>query len=230
MSEENKIPEEIKSLVKKLTSLTDESQIVKELQEILKELLTETELHFSTNGGKTIFVKPLEIEAYHYKDGIFEDECVHVHKLQKNRQGKVYIHRYKSNAGESKALRAANRAGMDLVLSDSDDYALAVLIRSAEIGFENQLEEISGPANLVKKLFEKINLDYKTIAQSLKNDEAEIFVEEGVPCIQGIEDEVVLFECEDKGKKNDKTVEFSERIHVSGGKQNLSLRAIFKKA
>lgn len=222
--------EDIKKLVDELKDLKAEEEIVEKLQKILEALLTKTELRFSAKDEKTVYVKPLEIEAYYYNESKnFKDECVHVHKLQKNRQGKVYIHRYKSNAGESKALRAANRAGMDLVLSDSDDYAFAVLIRSAEIGFEDQLEEISGPANLVKKLFEKLNLDYKTIAQSLKNDEAEILVEEKVPCIHGIEDKNVLFECKNKGKKNDKIVEFSERIHVSGSKKSLPLRATFKK-
>lgn len=231
--------EDIKKLVDELKDLKAEEEIAGKvvdgklqqegkLQEILKTLLTETELRFSTNGGKTVYVKPLEIEAYYYNESKnFKDECVHVHKLQKNRQGKVYIHRYKSNAGESKALRAANRAGMDLVLSDSDGYAFAVLIRSAEIGFENQLEEISGPANLVKKLFKKLNLDYKTIAQSLKNDEAEILVEEKVPCIHGIEDKNVLFECEETDKEKSEVV-FSPRINIYRGKKDLPLRANLK--
>lgn len=238
MSEENKIPEEIKKFVDELKDLKTEEDIVKKLQEILEALLKETELRFSSEDKKTVYVKPLEIEAYYYNEGVFEDECVHVHKLQKNRQGKIYIHRYKSKAGESKALRYINRAGMDLVLSNSDKYALAVLVRDAKIYTKSGTGEKdiccsgvgSHPAILLMTLLKEFgkDFDYEKLSESPKSELSEI---------EGIEDKVVLFECENKGEVAPPSKR--KNIYMSKSKQNdekaekfknLELRAIFKKA
>lgn len=212
---EKKVPEEIEKLVKKLTSLTDESQIVEKLQEILEVLLTTTELRF-TKDKTTVIVKPLEIEAYYYNEGVFEDECVHNHLLQRNRQGQIYLHRRmrKEDFKMSKFLYPYQRVGMDLVLSDSDDYTLAILIKCAEI----DSEKIAGQSKVVKKVLEKLGLDYNDLRDEVEKQDKT----KELSCV---ETQSVLVKCEDNGKIK----KFSKRKNVSGNKKNLPLRATFRR-
>lgn len=201
-----------KILIEKISLLnkqTEEKNIEKILKDLLSTLLIYFEIDFSLNG-KTVIIKPLEVEAYYYADE-YIDECVHAHYLQKNRFGKIYIHRYKSKEGKSKAIRYIKRAGMDLVLSDNDK-ALAVLIRTALVNGKR----IQGPANLVKTLFNELSINYSEQAKKLKNSNT---IEE----IPFVETSKVLIESNSFDKKID--INFSRRININRGKTDAELRA-----
>jgi hypothetical protein len=91
-------------------------------------------------------IYPVEVEIYYYKQGVFEDECCHRNDLQKNNFGKLYFHRElnrktKRRCEEKEALiDTSYYGGVDVCVSDSEDYYLSILIRSAYIKNRNNKE------------------------------------------------------------------------------------------
>ncbi len=122
------------------------NNIVQILQDIKTTILWEYKLNI---GGKKII--PLEVEAYYYNQKTFADSYVHKNDLQKNRFGKLYFHR----AGQSRdsALKYGKPRGVDICLSNSEDFYFGLLIRSANI--DRQI--IVGPQKLAQKIATKQN-------------------------------------------------------------------------
>lgn len=141
----------IKTKVKELQKETiDKYKIVKKLQEVNNCFLTEYKLKFKYEG-KTINIIPIETEIYYQNENIdkkiFEDKMIHKNELQQKRFGQLYFHR-KGILKDNKILCATTKTwgGVDVCLSDSDDYYLSILIRSAFITrdikvFKNNIEE-----------------------------------------------------------------------------------------
>lgn len=105
-----------------LTGLSDRQEIVRRLQKIEEILLNEYEVHI---GDVTI--EPLLIESYYHHPDYFPDLCVHAatgskyaQSRQKNNFMKAYIHK-------------PFKTGVDVCLSDSDNFYLSFLIKNARI-------------------------------------------------------------------------------------------------
>ena len=137
--------EKILDLINKLKTSTSDNS-TQNLKEINKIILSEYQINI---GSKKII--PLEVEAYYYNQKTFADTYVHKNDLQKNRFGKLYFHR----AGQSKdsALKYGKPRGVDICLSNSEDFYFGLLIRSANI--DGQI--IVGPQNLAQKIATKEN-------------------------------------------------------------------------
>ena len=124
--------EKMKQLVRNL--LSDSSTPVLYLQQINEALLKEYELHH----GNYLSIQPLQVEIYYVNFQAkppFVDtnmQCLSINsqidpeiwQLQSNNFGKLYFH-----------LRG--RGGIDVCLSDSEQYALCSTIKSARINGEN---------------------------------------------------------------------------------------------
>lgn len=105
------------------------TEIEKQLQKI-NELLV-TNYMFELSNGLRIY--PVEVEAYSKKIE-FDDNFVHANILQKNNYGKFYIHRVGKAGTEKSVYKTGTRKGIDICLSDSDDFYYGVLIRSIKSG------------------------------------------------------------------------------------------------
>ena len=118
--------EELKKLIERLNNKSNESeQIQQVLQRIGAELLTKYEIRV-----KNIIIEPLRVEPYLFIPTIFEDKFIHsengIYGLhQRNRFGKLYIHK--------------GFSGVDIVLSDSDEYAFSFLIKNSRILIDNKV-------------------------------------------------------------------------------------------
>lgn len=150
--------EVLKSSIESLDKATNKEEQIKALQQVNKLLLTEYCLEIADNFK----IYPVEIEAYYYNKGLFEDECVHRNELQKGRErfGKLYFHR-KGNTAENKII--SHRGGVDICLPLSDDNYLAFLVRSARIN--DEIEAINGPAKLAQRIIQFLNDNNPTIKE-----------------------------------------------------------------
>ena len=129
--------EEIKRKVEKLVKLDKKEEIVKRLQEINKLFLTDYMLKLND-----LCIYPIEVEAYYHNcDKNFCDPFVYLNVSQKNNFGKLYCH----------------RSGMDVCLSDSENYYFGLLIRAAYIKDEENV--MFGPKNIKNNVF----VQYKII-------------------------------------------------------------------
>lgn len=133
---------DIRNKVKELEKeTTDEKRIVKKLQEINECFLQNVIIKINR-----LEIYPIEVEIYYYKQGVFEDESCHRNDLQKNNFGKLYFHRElnrktKRRCEEKEALiDTSYYGGVDVCVSDSEDYYLSILIRSAYIKNRNNKE------------------------------------------------------------------------------------------
>ena len=118
---------DLQKLVCELENEKDEKWQVKKLQEIGISLINEYEIHVGNR-----IIKPLLVEAYYYHEGKFEDASVHsaeksqanTYKLarerQKNHFSQLYIH--------------YGRSGLDIVLSQKNDYYLSFLLKCSLVG------------------------------------------------------------------------------------------------
>ena len=102
-----------------------ETVIIPLLREIGAKLLTDYEIRVGA-----ITIEPLRVEPYLFKDGAFEDKFIHKDNgiygaRQRNRCGKFYIH--------------SGYSGVDIVLSDGDDYAFSFLIKNSRILLNGQV-------------------------------------------------------------------------------------------
>lgn len=164
-------------LIKELKQLTNRENIEKALLKIGAELLTKYEIRILN-----IIIEPLRIEPYLFKPCVFEDKFMHHIKAendiiygpqQRNRYGKLYIHK--------------GFSGVDIVLSDENEYALSFLIKNSRILIDNEmaypfvkqyevakiLKEHGIPINydnvvLFKKEIPNNTIVFKTIRNGLK--------------------------------------------------------------
>lgn len=177
--------EELKIIVDELEKVLsnkknkEPDEIVPMLQKIGAELLTKYEIRIGN-----ITIEPLRVEPYLFKQEAFEDKFIHSiikdNKMryygpqQRNRFGKLYIH--------------SGYSGVDIVLSDNDDYAFSFLIKNSRIlingsvaypflkqygvaevlknnGIATDYDEIV----LCKKETSNNNIVFRTIRNGLKN-------------------------------------------------------------
>ena len=124
-------------------------------QEIVKKLQIEAELFLKKSklvvNGIEIF--PKEIEVYYFKKGEFEDGSVHRNELQANNSNHFYVHRNGLNREDPP--KGGNRAGIDFVISNSNDVYYSYLLRSAVVV---DGDPIVGPNNLLNAISEKSRL------------------------------------------------------------------------
>lgn len=119
----------VEKLIEKLKDkINKEEQIQQILREIGAELLTKYEIRI-----KDIIIEPLRVEPYLFMPPIYEDKFMHYIDSkngriygphQRNRFGKLYIHK--------------GFTGVDIVLSDSDEYAFSFLIKNSRILIDNK--------------------------------------------------------------------------------------------
>jgi hypothetical protein len=153
--------EQIKKLVKNLVANENEFKIIESLQNINKLFLTKYILIIN-NGKEKLKICPVEVEAYYFnfKQDIVHDNMIHKDDRQRNHFGQLYFHRTK----KSKRIIASycNRGGVDVCISNSDDYFLSILIRSAYINGKL----ISGINRFIKEFH---NIDYTRIESINQN-------------------------------------------------------------
>lgn len=116
-------------LIKELKQLTNREDIKKTLLKIGAELLTKYEIRILN-----IIIEPLRVEPYLFIPSVFKDKFMHHIKAgndiiygpqQRNRYGKLYIHK--------------GFSGVDVVLSDEDEYAFSFLIKNSRILIDNKV-------------------------------------------------------------------------------------------
>lgn len=124
-------------------------------------------------------IYPIEVESYYYHSKQFPDPYVHNNELQSNRLGKLYFHRYGIQAQHE--IKKENRAGMDICLSDSENYYYGILIRMAKVVNNGASYVITGPALLQNYIVNHLNhhnseinwpaiIDYEANALVLENN------------------------------------------------------------
>lgn len=104
-----------------------------------------------------VFIHPKEIEVYYYEEGTFEDNSVHRNDLQKHNKNHFYIHRCGTNSSDS--YKGGNYAGIDFVMSETDNIYYTYLIRSAVVNDKM----IVGPHNVLEAIKKYSHLEYKDI-------------------------------------------------------------------
>lgn len=119
----------MKKLIEELKQLTNREDIEKTLLKTGAELLTKYEIRILN-----IIIEPLRVEPYLFIPSVFEDKFMHHKKAgndiiygpqQRNRYGKLYIHK--------------GFSGVDVVLSDEDEYAFSFLIKNSRILIDNKV-------------------------------------------------------------------------------------------
>ena len=128
---------ELQSALSALHVATDRSAVVAALQDITARLLRRGV--FEVSG---VECRPLELENYFYRTGLFEDAYVHENERQRNHFGELYVHRIGPLA--SSHYKMDNRVCVGLSLSDSTDFYYSALIRSARF---SDGSEVFGPTN-----------------------------------------------------------------------------------
>lgn len=129
--------------------------IVPILQKIGAELLTKYEIRIGN-----ITIEPLRVEAYLFKETVFEDKFIHHIKKnkqnyygpqQRNKFGKLYIH--------------SGYTGVDIVLSNDDNYAFSFLIKNSRVLISNNVTYPFLKQNGVAKVLKDngIPVDYDEI-------------------------------------------------------------------
>ena len=147
--------------------------IIPFLKEINKYFIKNYEIHIDKN----LIIRPIETEIYFSRfsstNPIKDDGMCHINELQKDRFGHLYFHRYpkKDKNDKSNTIKClspkTNWGGVDVCLSDSQDYCLSILIRSTLL-FINGTREgelVSGTRNICDKIKEKC-FDNKDSLQS----------------------------------------------------------------
>ena len=102
-------------------------------------------------------IHPKEIEVYYYEEGGFEDNSVHRNDLQKHNKNHFYVHRCGTKSSDS--YKGGNYAGIDFVVSDTDDVYFTYLIRSAIVNDEM----VVGPHKVLEAIQRHSNLNYHEI-------------------------------------------------------------------
>jgi hypothetical protein len=159
----NNMEEGIIELVHALLNTKDNQ--ISLLQQINDELLSKYQLSY----GNYLKIYPKDVEIYYVNKGSnnpFVDTNMHcmldpktnteIWGLQSNRFGKLYIHR-------------KGMGGVDVCLSDSNDYALCCSIKSAEVNGEDIWSGIKIRDIILKVICENNHLSDKMEALNLLN-------------------------------------------------------------
>lgn len=127
--------EELKKLVTRLKKEINnkDNKIVNKLQEINICFLQNYIIKIDK-----LEIYPIEVEIYYYKQGVFEDKSCHRNKLQKENFGKLYFHRASRSESKDALIDTSYYGGVDVCISDSEDYYLSILLRSAYIKDRNE--------------------------------------------------------------------------------------------
>lgn len=133
------------------------------LKKINKYFLINYKLNFEYEG-KVINIIPIETEIYFSKinkDNIPNDGMCHMNDLQKGKDkngnyrfGKLYFHRWKSSNNIQCASNKTNKGGADVCISNSNDYYLSILIRSAFINGTTEKYLVSGTRRICNRIKE----------------------------------------------------------------------------
>ena len=113
----------LKQKVEELEKMTDEGEIVKQLQEIGEIILTQYVVKVDN-----IIVEPLWVEAYYFNENNFTDCNTHQRDKQKNRFNKAYFHE-------------EGRGGFDVCLSLNNNYYLSFLFKYTLIDLQDGSEK-----------------------------------------------------------------------------------------
>lgn len=152
----------LKEEIANLRNCKDLKEIELQLQLINKFIVTN--YMFELSNGLRIY--PIEVEAY-FKSSDFNDEFVHGNELQKNNYGRFYVHR--TGITKDAKYKGGTRGGIDICLSDSDDFYYGVLIRSAM--FNDDTVKF-GPNNVYTFIKECDNMDNSVLEKELVLKEA----------------------------------------------------------
>ncbi len=138
------IKEEIKKKfegkINQLLKQNDREEILKQLQKINDLFLTECILEIDN-----MEIIPIETEIYYDNESKnFNDGMIYKDKLQKNRFGKLYFHRYQKNGQINH-----RDGGVDICLSNKEDFYLSILLRSAYINGKL----FTGPNKIQEKFY-----------------------------------------------------------------------------
>ncbi len=157
------MPDHLKNFIKKLNLETDDN-FVSKLQEINGKFITEYKIEINYNNKKLTII-PIETEIYYYNEkqkDIFEDKMIHKNEdLQKNNFGRLYFHRIQSENKQYVNMKWGKKkkdpidlksCGVDVCLSDSEDYYLSILIRSAFINGTKEKDMFSGINKICRKI------------------------------------------------------------------------------
>ncbi len=125
---------------------------IQKLQNEAKLFLTDSLLVL--NG---LSIRPKEIEVYYFEEGVFEDNSVHRNDLQKHNKNHFYIHRCGTKSSDS--YKGGNYAGIDFVLSNTDDVYFTYLIRSALV--DGKI--VVGPHKVLEAIKKCSHLEYRDI-------------------------------------------------------------------
>ena len=136
----------IKIIIQKLKVANDKNCIVELLSE-LNELFV---CKYMVELDEQLKLYPIEVESYYYDEINFPDTCVHSHPKQINRYGKLYFHRAGKKDGASFLF---DGGGIDVCLSDSNEFYLGVLIRGAWIN--DEAVPICTPGVLAREVIRK---------------------------------------------------------------------------
>ena len=136
-----------------LRTVTARDEVVMLLQQITAFLLKGGV--FEVYG---VECRPLELESYFYRAGVFEDAYVHENERQLNHFGELYVHRIGALA--TSHYKMDNRVCVGICLSDSTDYYYSALIRSARFATG---EEVFGPNNVLTAWLRRINAQTHTV-------------------------------------------------------------------
>ncbi len=148
---------ELQSALSALHVATDRSAVVAALQDITARLLRRGV--FEVSG---VECRPLELESYFYRTGLFEDAYVHENERQRNHFGELYVHRIGPLA--SSHYKMDNRVCVGLSLSDSTDFYYSALIRSARF---SDGSEVFGPNNVLTAWARRINEQTHTLSPTV---------------------------------------------------------------
>lgn len=132
----------IKDINKFFENCSDTRFIIPVLQKANEYFLKNCEIHIDN-----LIIYPIETEIYFVNDW-FHDGMCHMNELQKNKFGKLYFHRGYNNKIKCASTKNGGRGGVDVCLSDSDDYYLSILIRSAFINGTEKENLESGPRRI----------------------------------------------------------------------------------
>ena len=131
----------IRKRVHELIKISDRQEIVKALQNLEKYILSNYQMRIFDN-----IVHMKEIEIYYKNEGIgYIDTTMHGRKRQKKNFNNLYLH----------------GAGIDICLSDSEDFYLSILIRGGYVvGKDNCKAYKHGPILLYDAVIpKKANVD-----------------------------------------------------------------------
>lgn len=189
--------------VEELEKMTDEGEIVKQLQEIGEIILTQYVVKVDN-----IIVEPLWVEAYYFNKNNFPDCNTHQRDKQKNRFNKAYFHE-------------EGRGGFDVCLSLNNNYYLSFLFKYTLIdlqdGSEKKFKKQTEIYDSIGKTEEEIK-DIENLENIMKprNKECQIAYTERVGLTKGcFKGEKLALFCVEDIRKHIKIIDQSTKDKIA---------------